>query len=83
MIALTLLFVQLVALLEPLHSTSRINHLSFAGEEGMAFAAKLNSEGFPGGTDGEDVTAGASHLRILKKFRVNLFFHFFILQRKR
>jgi hypothetical protein len=83
MIALTRLFVQLVALFEPLHSTGRINHLSFSGKEGMALAAKLNSQLLFGGTDSEHVTAGADYLRIFKKFRMNLFFHFFILQRKR
>ncbi len=83
MITLTLLFVQLVALLEPLHSTSRINHLSFAGEKGMALAAKLNSKLFLGRTNGENVAAGANYLSVFKKFGVNLFFHFFILQRKR
>ena len=83
MIALTWLFVQLVTLLEPLHSTSRINHFSFASEEGMALAAKLDSKLFLGRTNSENVAAGANNLRVLEKFGVNLFFHFFILQRKR
>jgi hypothetical protein len=83
MIALTCLFVQLVTLLEPLHSSGCIHHLSFACKEGMALAAKLNSELFLGGTSSESIAAGANHLRVLEKLWVNLFFHFFILQRKR
>jgi hypothetical protein len=83
MIALTCLFVQLVTLLEPLHPTGRIHHLPFAGEEGMALAAQLNSELFLGGSSGESVAAGTNHLCVLEKLGVYLFFHFFILQRKR
>jgi len=83
MIALPGLFVQLVALLETFNSTSCINHFPFASEERMALAAKFDSELFFGRTDGKNVTAGANHLRIFKKLGVNLFFHFFILQRKR
>jgi hypothetical protein len=83
MIALSCLFVQLVTLLEPLYSAGRIHHFSFAGEEWVTLAAKLNSELFPGRTSGKSIAAGANNLRVLEKLGVNLFFHFFILQRKR
>jgi hypothetical protein len=83
MITIRCLFVQLVTLFEPFNPSSRINHLSFAGKEGMALAAKLNSELLLGGTNRKSISAGANYLRILKKFGVNLIFHFFILQRKR
>jgi hypothetical protein len=42
------LFVQFVALFEPLYSSGGINHFSFAGEEWMALAAQLNAKLFLG-----------------------------------
>jgi hypothetical protein len=83
MIALTRLFVQLVALLEAFHSTRCIHHFSFAGEERMALAAKLDSKLFLGGTGGKSIAAGANDLGVRIKFGMNLFFHIFTLQRKR
>ena len=77
------LLLQAVAPLEALHSSRRVDYPLLAGEERMALAAKFNSELFFGRTDGKNVTAGANHLSIFKKLGVNLFFHFFILQRKR
>jgi hypothetical protein len=70
------LLIQLVALLEPLHSSGGINHFSFAGEEGMALAAQLDVKSFPGGAGGEDIAARASHLGIRIIFGMNFFFHF-------
>ena len=49
----------------------------------MALAAKLDSKLFLGRTNGKNVAAGTNYLSVFKKFGMYLFFHFFILQRKR
>lgn len=59
----TLVF-DLVLTLKAFHSTGGINDLLLTGEERMAFAAKLDSEGLSSGTGGKGIAAGADHLGI-------------------
>ncbi len=77
------LFIQIVAFLEPLDSTSGIHQFSFTGEEGMSFAAQLNVQCLLGGTGSESVAAGTDYLGIRIKFGMNFVFHSIIAQRKR
>ena len=72
---LSLDFLFLIALLEPLHATSCVHHPLLAGEERVAFAAKLNLEGLFGRTGDEGVTAGADYLRIIEILGMDFLFH--------
>jgi hypothetical protein len=70
------LFVHLVALLELFHPSGGINHLSFAGEEWMAFTAKFNPELLFRGAGGESVATRTNYFCVFKIFGMNLLFHY-------
>jgi len=66
---------QLVASLEALNASGRINYSLLTGIKRMAFAAQLNTEQLFSGSGSERIATGANHLRIMIIGRMNLFFH--------
>jgi hypothetical protein len=70
------LFFYFVAAFEAFHSTGGIDNLLLSGEEWVAFAAQLHSEGLLGGAGSEDIAARANHLGICVIFGMYLLSHF-------
>ena len=69
------LALNLIAALKALYPTGSIDNSLLASKEGMAFAAELHPQCFPGRASGEGVATGASNSGIRIVFGMNFFSH--------
>ena len=73
-----MLFIQLIALLEPLYSSGCIDHFPFAGEERVTLTAQLNVQLLFSRADSISIAAGADNLCVGIIFGMYLFFHSYL-----